>query len=97
MKKIFVLTGEPSGDKLASTVITNLKKLNENVEYLSVGGSNLSKLGIRSIFDLNEITYIGFTSVILNIFKIKNKQHVFLEKSKCIEFANKNRMFISVK
>tara|TARA_B100000900_G_scaffold76816_1_gene61502 strand:- start:182 stop:976 length:795 start_codon:yes stop_codon:yes gene_type:complete len=28
---------------------------------------------------------------------IKNKQHVFLEKSKCIKFANKNRMFISVK
>ena len=73
MKKVFILTGEASGDKLASTVITNLKKLNENVEYLSVGGSNLSKLGIRSIFNLNEITYIGFTSVILNIFKIKNK------------------------
>ena len=73
MKKVFILTGEASGDKLASTVITNLKKLNENVEYLSVGGSNLSKLGIRSIFDLNEITYIGFTSVILNIFKIRNK------------------------
>ena len=73
MKKIFILTGEASGDKLASTVIKNLKKLHENVEYLSVGGSNLSRLGIRSIFDLNEITYIGFTSVILNIFKIKNK------------------------
>ena len=73
MKKVFILTGEASGDKLASTVITNLKKLNENVEYLSVGGSNLSRLGIRSIFDLNEITYIGFTSVILNIFKIRNK------------------------
>jgi DUF1009 family protein len=28
---------------------------------------------------------------------IKNKQHVFLEKRKCIKFANKNRMFISVK
>ena len=25
MKKIFILTGEPSGDKLASTVITKLK------------------------------------------------------------------------
>ena len=73
MKKVFILTGEASGDKLASTVITNLKKLNENVEYLSVGGSNLSRLGIKSIFNLNEITYIGFTSVILNIFKIKNK------------------------
>ena len=28
---------------------------------------------------------------------IKNKQHIFLDKNKCISFANKNRMFISVK
>jgi len=28
MKKIFILTGEASGDKLASKVISNLKKLN---------------------------------------------------------------------
>jgi len=28
---------------------------------------------------------------------IKSKQHVFLDKSKCIKFANKNKMFISVK
>jgi lipid-A-disaccharide synthase len=73
MKKIFILTGEASGDKLASTVISKLKQYKENIEYLSVGGSNLSKLGIKSIFDINEITYIGFTSVILNILKIKKK------------------------
>jgi len=28
---------------------------------------------------------------------VKNKQHVFLDKIKCIKFANKNKMFISVK
>ena len=28
---------------------------------------------------------------------VKNKQHVFLDKSKCIKFANKNRIFISVR
>ena len=28
---------------------------------------------------------------------VKSKQHVFLNKSKCINFANKNKMFISVK
>ena len=72
-KKIFILTGEASGDKLASAVISKLNKYNDRIDYLSVGGSNLSKLGIKSIFDLNEITYIGFTSVILNIFKIRNK------------------------
>src|SRR5210317_780022 len=73
MKKIFILTGEPSGDKLASTVISKLMVQNPNVEYLSVGGSNIKNLGIQSIFDLKDITYLGFTSVILNIFKIRNR------------------------
>ena len=73
MKKIFVLTGEPSGDKLASTVISKIKLSNPNIEYLSVGGSHLNELGIKSIFDIKEITYIAFTSVLLNIFKIRNR------------------------
>jgi len=73
MKKIFVLTGEPSGDKLASTVISKLKINNPDIEYLSVGGTHIKKLGIQSIFDLKDITYLGFTSVILNIFKIRKK------------------------
>jgi len=73
MKKIFILTGEPSGDKLASSVISKLKVLEPNIEYLSVGGTHLNSLGIKSIFDLKEITYIGFTSVLLNIFKIRNR------------------------
>ena len=73
MKKIFILTGEPSGDKLASTVISRLKLENPEIEYLAVGGTHLKNLGISSIFDLKEITYLGFTSVLLNIFKIKSK------------------------
>ena len=73
MKKIFILTGEPSGDKLASTVISKLKQNRSDIEFLSVGGFHLNALGIKSIYDLKEITYIGFTSVILNIFKIKKK------------------------
>ena len=73
MKKIFILTGEPSGDKLASTIISKLQKDKTDVEYLCVGGDNLKKLGIRSIFDLKDITHLGFTSVILNIFKINNR------------------------
>ena len=73
MKKIFILTGEPSGDKLASTVISKIKKNRSDIEYLSVGGSHLNKLGIKSIYELKEVTYIGFTSVILNLFKIRNK------------------------
>ena len=84
MKKIFILTGEPSGDKLAYTVISKLKQINSDIEYLSVGGTHLSKLGIKSIYDLKEITYIGFTSVLLNIFKIRKTINETVEK--IIEF-----------
>ena len=81
MKKIFILTGEPSGDKLASTVVTKLQQNHSGIEYLSVGGSHLNKLGIKSIYDLKEITYIGFTSVILNLFKIRNKINETVKKN----------------
>ena len=80
MKKIFVLTGEPSGDKLASTVISKLKQSNPEVEYLCVGGTHLNSLGLKSIVDLKEITYIGFTSVLLNIFKIRNRINKTVEE-----------------
>ncbi len=73
MKKIFVLTGEPSGDKLASKVIQHLKSIRSDIEYLSVGGEHLKSLGIKSLYDLKEVTYLGFTKVLFNVFKIKSK------------------------
>ena len=80
MKKIFILTGEPSGDKLASEVISKLKKVDPDIEYLSVGGKNLELLGIKSIYNLEDITYIGITKVLLNIFKIKKKINETVKK-----------------
>ena len=84
MKKIFILTGEPSGDKLASKVISKLKKSQSDIEYLSVGGDHLKTLGIKSLYNLNEVTYLGFTKVLLNIFKIKRKINETVDK--IIEF-----------
>jgi len=84
MKKIFILTGEPSGDKLASKVIIKLKSSKPDIEYLSVGGEHLKSLGIKSLYDLKEITYLGFTKVLLNIFKIKRKINETVDK--IIEF-----------
>jgi lipid-A-disaccharide synthase len=84
MKKIFVLTGEPSGDKLASKVVSKLQQNYSDIEYLSVGGSHLNRHGVKSIYDLKEITYIGFTSVFFNILKIRNKINITVKK--IIEF-----------
>tara|TARA_B100000212_G_scaffold320028_1_gene277593 strand:+ start:1236 stop:2366 length:1131 start_codon:yes stop_codon:yes gene_type:complete len=84
MKKIFILTGEPSGDKLAAEAIIKLKKKTNNIQYLSLGGENLKKIGVESIFNLNEVTYLGFTKVLTNIFKIKKK--INETANKIIEF-----------
>ena len=73
MKKIFILTGEPSGDKLASKIISDLQKINPDITYLSVGGDNLKSLGIKSIYELKDVTYLGFTKVFFNLFRINNK------------------------
>ena len=73
MKRIFILVGEPSGDKLASKVVSQLKSSRSDIEYLSVGGEHLKGLGIKSLYDLKEVTYLGFTKVLFNIFRIKKK------------------------
>ena len=80
MKKIFILTGEPSGDKIASKVINKFNRFKLDVKYLSVGGSHLKELGIESIFNQKDITHIGFTSVLLNLFKIKKKINYTVEE-----------------
>jgi len=42
-------------------------------------------------------TFIQCNSVGLNGIVLKSNQNIFLEKKKCINFANKNKMFIKVK
>ncbi len=80
MKKIFVLTGEESGDKLAAKIVKKLKIKKNDIEYLALGGENLKSVGIRSIFDLKDVTYLGFTNVFFNIFKIKKKINETVDK-----------------
>ena len=55
MRKVFILTGEPSGDKLASTVISKLMIQNPNVKYLSVGGSHIKNLVFNQFLTLKRL------------------------------------------
>ena len=50
---------------------------------------DLPTIGLKT---LKQSKSAGLKGIVLKI-----KQHVFLDKSKCIKFANKNRIFISVK
>jgi len=70
-KKIFIITGETSGDLLAYKVIKNI--ITSNIEIEGIVGSNLKKLNINGPFESKDITFFGITDVIKNIFYIKKK------------------------
>jgi DUF1009 family protein len=50
---------------------------------------DLPTIGLDTLKDCKKA---GLKGVVL-----KDKQNIFLEKNKCINFANKNKMFILVK
>ena len=50
---------------------------------------DLPAIGLKT---LTQCKSAGLKGIVL-----KSKQNVFLERKKCISFANKNKMFITVK
>ena len=50
---------------------------------------DLPTIGLDTLKDCKKA---GLRGIVL-----KNKKNIFLEKNKCVNFANKNKMFISVK
>jgi len=70
-KKIFIITGEASGDLLAYKVFSNFKLKKYNIT--GIVGENLKKLKFKIFFNSSKITFFGIKDVLLNIFFIKKK------------------------
>ena len=79
-KKIFIITGESSGDKIASLVIKKLKDKNLDIKFLAIGGESIKLEKIDCIFDIKDIAYMGFVDVLKNIFSIKRKINITVKK-----------------
>lgn len=66
-KKLFIVTGELSGDKHASLVVKNLRETNPDIEIEAIGGENLKKLGVKLFVDHSKahMSAMGLTPKIL--------------------------------
>jgi lipid-A-disaccharide synthase len=80
LKKIFIITGESSGDKIGSLVIKKIKEKNLDIQFLAIGGENIKSEKIDCIFDIKDIAYMGFIDVLKNIFSIKAKINITIKK-----------------
>jgi lipid-A-disaccharide synthase len=80
-KKVFIIAGESSGDMHASALVKELKKLSPSIEVKAIGGEMIRSEGAELLYHLKEVNYIGFSSVLKNIKKIKtifNKTFKFI-------------------
>ncbi len=66
-KNIMMVVGEASADIYGSRVLTELKKLDSDIEAWGVGGSQLKKAGLRLRADAHDLSIVGFTAVLTSL------------------------------
>jgi lipid-A-disaccharide synthase len=62
--KIYFVTGEPSGDLLASSLMKALIRKTPDVEFYGIGGETMKSYGLKSLFNMAELTVMGFFEVV---------------------------------
>ncbi len=62
--RVFIVAGEVSGDVLGANIINAIKREFKNVEFIGVGGENMIKNGLKSIFPMRDIAVMGFIEVL---------------------------------
>lgn len=62
--KLFLIAGEPSGDRLGATLMAGLKTLQPNVEFAGIGGPLMQAQGLQSLFAMEELSIMGIAEVL---------------------------------
>ena len=70
-KKIFIITGEASGDKLASKIVSYFDK--KKYKILAIGSEKLKSKNIKLLFNSSSIAFMGIKDVLINFFYIIKK------------------------
>lgn len=69
-KKYFIIAGEASGDLLGSKLISEIKALENDAIFVGVGGSLMSRAGLKTIFPMNDLAVMGFFEILPHLFKL---------------------------
>ncbi|MGX9855576.1 lipid-A-disaccharide synthase [Limimaricola variabilis] len=62
--RVFVVAGEPSGDRLGQAVMAGLKALAPSVSFEGVGGPGMTAEGLSSRFPMEELSVMGIAEVL---------------------------------
>jgi len=63
-RKIFLIATEPSGDHLGAALIKELRgRLGGNAQFAGIGGAEMAREGLASLFPIGELAIVGFAGV----------------------------------
>ena len=62
--RVFILAGEPSGDKLGGALMAGLKQLHPGIEFDGVGGPLMQAQGLQSRFAMDELSVMGIAEIL---------------------------------
>jgi len=62
--RMFLIAGEPSGDKLGAALMSGLKLLVGNVECHGIGGPLMQAEGLVPIFPMDELSVMGLAEIL---------------------------------
>lgn len=71
--RVFLIAGEPSGDRLGGALMTGLRHLVPEVQFTGIGGTQMQALGLVSRFDMNELSIMGVAEVAPKYFHLKRR------------------------
>lgn len=71
--KVFILAGEPSGDRLGGALMEGLKSLIPDVTFQGIGGEMMQAQGLRSQFPMDELSIMGLVEVLPKYFHLKRR------------------------
>lgn len=77
--KIFVSTGEVSGDLHLSYLIKNMLEIDKNIKFYGVVGEHCKALGVHSVFDIKELAIMGFFEALKKYKFLKKKAYEYIE------------------
>lgn len=81
MKKLFIVTGEYSGDIHASHVVKALRSINPDIEIEGIGGENLKKAGVKLFSDQKKMGAVGLSpKIVLDHFTLGKRVVDYLTK-----------------
>jgi lipid-A-disaccharide synthase len=77
--KIYIVTGEPSGDLLASSLMKAVSRRVPDAQFYGTGGETMTAAGFKSLFDISELAVMGFFEVLPRLPKILKRMRQVIE------------------